>query len=387
MPIRNETTRESYQPGRGFPRLGKLRPGDKKIAKSGASYPVDLDYFRVTFEPQYAHLEEAFRQLYGDQPKEFAPVYVMGRTADEAFPNWFEAYNSSATLLRRCDGVDMAKWLDESTGRHIQSPMPCVCDRLRADYERQIAGLSDSQIKAVKKPVLCSRVGRLNLLLPALMDATGVLGYLTAETGSRSNIQTIYQVLMDMERLLGTLQGVPFVFGRAPVEMNVNIDGERKKVTKALFYLRVTEEFTQREVIGRLAGFQSSAPALPAPRPALPATDELFDYEDDTPAPVQPGNGYLPVASLTVDWNEGDKFLTYVFALPNNEIAFYTGDEKPFVVAGLTSGKNWEPGATVTFNPPLLVKVKDAGAELAVVGMKPEYKGDVTVDRMNVKFP
>jgi len=26
-------------------------------------------------------------------------------------------------------------------------------------------------------------------------------------------------------------------------------------------------------------------------------------------------------------------------------------------------------------------------AELAVVGMKPEYKGDVTVDRMNVKFP
>ncbi len=359
MPIKHLT--DTYQPGRGFPRLGKLRPGDTKVTATGKTYPVDLDYFRVTFEPQYAHLEEPFRQLYGDQPKEFQPVYVIGKTANEAFPNWYEAYNSSATLLRRCDGETMTKWLDESTGQHQFAPKACLCASQRTNTE------------ADRKKNLCSRVGRLNLLFPALMDATGVMGYLTAETGSRSNIQTVFQVLMDMERLLGTLQGVPFIFGRAPVEMNVNIDGQRKKVTKALFYLRATEAFTQQHIIRQLSGF--SAPALPEPS----GQQFLNTPETVIVLPTNNGNGYTPVTEIMVEANEDSEFLTYVFQLPD-DVAYYTGTPAPLKNAGLDGANAWEPGCIIRLNPPLMVKTVDAGVELGIASVKP-YTGDVEVER------
>jgi hypothetical protein len=390
MPIKSVTDQTSYEPGRGFPRLGKFRPGDKKIAKSGAEYPVDLDYFRVTFEPQYAHLEPAFRDLYGNQPKEFQPVFVMGKTADEAFPNWMEAYTQSA-LQRRCDGEHMTKWIDPETGRYIVAQgggMSCMCPHLRAEYERQIAGLSEAEVKRVKKPNLCQRVGRLNLLLPAFMDATGVLGFFAVETGSVSNIRHIFQVLSDLERILGTLQGVPLVFGRAPTEMTVTIDGERKKVTKALFYLRATETFTQQHIIRQLAGFQSDRPALPTgiEVDGVELTDEYQDFiEDGTRLVSAPSSSsYVPCAKLTVDWDESDKFLTYVFDLGNLGDAFYTGSTEPFKAAGI-SADTWEPGSVVTFNPPCRVTTRNEGGDLVVASVE-EYRGQVEEDRLHTKF-
>jgi hypothetical protein len=380
MPIKSVTDQTSYEPGRGFPRLGKFRPGDKKIAKSGAEYPVDLDHFRVTFEPQYAHLEPVFRELYGDQPKEFQPVFVMGKTSDEAFPNWMEAYTQSA-LQRRCDGEHMTKWIDPETGRYIVAQgggMSCMCTHLRAEYERQIAGLSEAEVKKIRKPNLCQRVGRLNLLLPAFMDATGVLGFFTVETGSIANIRHIFQVLSDLERILGTLQGVPLVFGRAPTEMTVTIDGQRKKVTKALFYLRATETFTQQHIIRQLAGFQPDRPALP---------DSVMDTEpdfDDLPSLPVSNSSHVPCARLKVDWDEGDEFLTYVFDLGGLGQAVYTGSTEPFKAAGL-SADTWEPGSMVTFNPPLMVATRNEGGGLVVASVK-EYNGQVEEDRLHTKF-
>lgn len=265
MPI--EDFFEGIKPSDGFPRIGKLHKGarrteeDIKKKRPGK----DLPYFRIEFEPQFEHLRPAWEEMYTTRPTFFDPVYVFGQTIEEAFDFWFEEWTAS-TLLHRCNGREQVLWFDQNpkVQRHSRARIPCRYD---APKGQRPPGCGD-----------CRLVGRLNLMLPKFIDATGVLGYIMAETHATNDITEIYTTLNTVA-YSGPLFGVQFRFGRAPKTISVpktdRNTGERSgrmKVEKSLFHLYVNEDYTRNYF---LPGLRAAAAmprfGAPEPQPALPA--------------------------------------------------------------------------------------------------------------------
>ena len=367
MPIKSLT--DTPRPERGVPKLGNIRPGEKRKNKNGKEYPANLDYWRVTFAAGYEDLAAPFVQMYGEQPREFSPVFVIGRTAEEAFPNWMVAYNSSQTQIRKCDGEHIVQMVNEQTGRYQRfqtGEQPCICPTLAE----------------TKKPLLCSRRGWLNLILRDFSKATGIIGYFTVNTGSAANITMIWNTLYNAQALLGTLQGVPFVFGRGePEERNVPFGdtGERRKVKESMFYMHMSPAFNQQVVIPMMEHFD--APQLERGYDAMDTPPQLpSSVEYDAP------DGYLAVPSIKVEWDEISEFYTYYFSVNGgDDEAVYSGPPDKFIPVGLTSANTWEPGDVVTFDPPLLIKVSDEGTELGIETIR-KYAGQITVDTPRIAF-
>ncbi|HEX2905887.1 MAG TPA: hypothetical protein VHO69_03455 [Phototrophicaceae bacterium] len=242
--------------GAGLPMIGRLRKGDRVPNKSGNdTHPVDLDYFRVTFEPQYEYLQPMWESLYGEQPDMFPLVLLVGQTVDDAFEYWKEDYTSNGTLLHRCDGEEQHRWYNSDN--HM---------------------IMSARIKCAAPACACKPHARLKLIIPDFLDEAGVIGYFAASTGSLRDISVVYLYLRDMERTLGNLARVPFVFGRADRKVNVpkqekQRDGSyqitgRMQTEKSLFYIHVHPDYAQMRVIPLLTGAIEEPAALPAPEPA-----------------------------------------------------------------------------------------------------------------------
>lgn len=250
MPIKGLTT-DIEAPGRGLPRIATLYKGDRK-PEDGRRPGKDLKHFRVEFEPQFEDLRAVWDELYEREPKEFTPVFLAAPKASEAFSTWMEEWTAT-TMLHRCDGDDQVAWYNPRTGMYMQARKACEA----------------SEQGGCK----CSRIGRLNLILPELVDASGVLGYVTIATHSVHDIITIYRYLTDIERMYGQLTGVPFVFGRAVRQVSApkpGKPGERIRTTKSLLYIHVDPEFTKTALLPMLAG--RAQPALPEGPAASAAT-------------------------------------------------------------------------------------------------------------------
>lgn len=228
MPIKNLVS-ENLRPGEGFPRIGKLHKGAARTeADLNSKRPgKDLQHFRMTFEPQFEYLAPLWHDLYGNEPDVFDPVYIYGETVDAAFDFWKEEWTATK-LMHRCDGESQVNHFDNTTGMYNSARIACAAPSCQ-----------------------CKAVGRLNLLLPDFADASGVLGYVLAETHSLHDIIGIHQTLKRTEQVCGTLTGVPFRFGRAPETISVpkfkggERTAERMKVEKSLFFLHVNEEYTR----------------------------------------------------------------------------------------------------------------------------------------------
>jgi hypothetical protein len=250
--------------GAGLPRIATLYKGAEK-PEDGRRPGADLDYFRVEFEPQYEHLRPLWEELYGPKPTQFERVYLTAGTVEEAFSSWKEEWNASQTLLHRCDGEHQVQWYNADIHMQMRAKIACVSPA--------------NEHGIVEKPQCgCKSTGRLNMMLPEFIELTGAFGYVTVTTHSLNDILTVYRYLSDIQRMYSTLTGIPFVFGRAKKEVSApktSKTGERTgriKVTKSLFFLHVSGEFAQQRLLPVLSGAMS-APALPAPVPALPTID------------------------------------------------------------------------------------------------------------------
>lgn len=254
MPIIGLTDR----PGAGFERIAKLYKGGEKqtrTRKNGEEYQIfgkDLEHFRIEFEPQYEHLRPVWEALYGTEPDEFNGVFLTAQTTDEAFQAWKEEWNSSQTLIHRCDGENQLRWYNADAGVMMSAKKTCEA---HTDH-----------------PCECKEVGRLDFVFPDFCNEAGVLGIITLTTHSIYDIMTIYARLKMLENINGSLIGVPLLFGRTPREINVpgkdkQGNPTRIKVTKSLIYINPTADFTQRRLIPTLAGA-----IAPAATPALAAT-------------------------------------------------------------------------------------------------------------------
>lgn len=257
--------------GDGLPLIAKLYKGGAKPT-DGRKPGADLDYFRVEFEPQFENCRSIWTELYGERPTEFAPIHLVATSANEAFVNWQEEWDGSGGLVHRCDGQAQAAWRGQD-GQTQRGQKACAAPSCR-----------------------CKPVGRLKFLLPEFVDAAGVLGYVSVSTHSVNDILTVYRYLADIEKLYGTLRGIPFVFGRAPKEVSAPkqvktangyaVEG-RIKTQKSLFYIHADAIFTQTHLLPALAGGVSTAtPALPASVSVAIAVDEDGVIDDPAPAPV-----------------------------------------------------------------------------------------------------
>lgn len=264
MPIKGLTDQKSITAGSGLPIVGRLYKGGEKTAKAPGK---DLDYFRVEFEPQFKHLQSVWDDLYGAEPTEFR-VFLTAPTTDQAFPTWMEEWNASG-LLHRCDG------------------------------EHQHAHMEQGQISreriACAAKCQCTRVGRLYMLLPDFVEASGALGLFVISTHSINDIITIHRYLSTMENMAGRLSGIPFTFGRAERDVSMPSYKDktmRSKQKKSMLYIHVDEDFTRNKLLPVLGGQQPAG--LPAPQMQLTSgqtidveTGEIFD---DEPLEPTPGN-------------------------------------------------------------------------------------------------
>lgn len=257
MPIKGLTT--EVQIGSGLPQIARLYKGSEK-PEDGRRPGKDLDYFRVEFEPQYEHLRPIWEEMYGEEPTEFEPVMLVAPTVDEAFSSWKEEWNASQTLLHRCDGESQVKWWSESNQMSMTAKKACEVN----DKDHACG---------------CKATGRLSIILPDFIAATGMLGYVSVSTHSLYDILTVHRYLSDIQRMMGRLTGIPFVFGRAAKEISAPkqvkrasgyVNEGRIKVTKSLFYLHVNSEFTQSTILPLI----TTAPTLPSlPAPQTPQID------------------------------------------------------------------------------------------------------------------
>ncbi len=215
MPIRDIVENERLS-GR-YPRIAKLHKGEPKRIKNGKEIVGrDQEHFRIVFEPEFEYLTPAWEKLYGAKPVEFSPVVLDVATTDEALDFWKEEWDAAETLLHRCDGKFQQTWFDRRTGYYSKAQVACASTTCK-----------------------CTPVGRMNLLFPDFIVETGVIGYISVETGSLEDIRTIRDRLRAIEASFGTLSGVHLKFGRArrrvsrPEVKNGERTGKRMKTAAA----------------------------------------------------------------------------------------------------------------------------------------------------------
>ena len=228
-----------------YPDLGKLRKGAKKTnpKKPGE----DLTYFRFTSENE--SVVKAFTEECGTKPTALE-VYLPHATTEENFSTWKEVWNGSGTMLHRCDGEKCVTWHDDD-GYH-NAPLgegpPC--------------------------PGECTEVGRLQVIIPALI-AAGHIGTVTSETHGVHDILNISRALKQVEELCQKqggqaardgLRQVGFTLYRSDCEISSpewkdEAPGKRHKVTKSLVRIVPSQQWAQAQMLAA----QDAQLSLPEP--------------------------------------------------------------------------------------------------------------------------
>ena len=278
MPITDLTARMPETPK--LVRFGKIRKGAER-PQSGNRPGKDLDHFRITLEPAYAHLAEVIGEELGPEPRDI-PLVFVGETVDEVFPTWFEAWLASG-LQHRCDGVTQAHGVTD-TGKYADG-IPC---------ERGESDLSDPSSFACG----CTRRGKLHVALPFLWGIQGEYGQFVLETGSIHDIIEVHHRLSTMHKLFGTLMMVPAILGRQERQISYS-QGTKRRQNRTASLLTIRENLlamkqTHPQIAAKMqvvidAGtgapaLDAGAPALAAGEPAAPSDEyseivEWFDRE------------------------------------------------------------------------------------------------------------
>lgn len=249
-----------------LPRIGKLRKGGEKGEKSPGK---DLDFFRLTLEPQYESIRHDFEQLYTTTPTEFHNVLLASDSADSAFTYWYETW-AHAKLVRRCDG-------DEIVGRYIEGSgydathLTCSCN----DANRE-----------------CKQHGYMDIVLPDLCNLTGTWGKITLVTTSLYDVIALRKCMIVAGAFMNQLPNVsfwsvPFTIGRAPQNVPVTINGKRSIKNMSLIYAHVEPEFNRqvftplltRPAQMLLAGVNPDTGEMPALPEITIEQTHLWDYD------------------------------------------------------------------------------------------------------------
>jgi len=250
-----------------FPRLGKLRKGGERPS-SGNRPGKELPHWR--FVAENPAVLEAFEAAYGAAPTEL-DVYLPYASIEDNFQAWQEEWVAGG-LKHRCDGETCVLWLADD-GTYSQRPVPC--------------------------PGGCKPVGRLNVILPALLRA-GHVGYVTMETHSINDIAGLQGTLLAVAEARGTedMRGIGFCLRRVQRQISTpSGGGKRARRNKWMVELVPAAQW----VTAQLQVSQETAMGA-LPSPGGPDPDEAPDEEgqDDGETiegqvmQVDKGNGKAP---------------------------------------------------------------------------------------------
>ena len=248
-----------------FVRFGKIRKGAER-PESGDRPGRDLDHFRVTFEPEWQHLQEPFKQAFPhsqQKPLRSIPIMLMGKEKDDCFTVWYESWTATA-LQNRCDGH--TKSVSLVKGRYMHG--------LGCTKGAEAVGHDDSTF-ACK----CQMIGRLSVGIPAVWDFPGVNtpGIFVMETHSIHDVIRLSQRLNTIHAMYGSLLKLPMTLSRKLEKISHYQDGQRK--LRQSWLLHITEHIDSFHMLG------SGQPdkGLPAPR----VYNEVPPRIEKSPAPGQ----------------------------------------------------------------------------------------------------
>lgn len=209
-----------------MPRFGKLRKGgekpDGKIGK-------DLDYFRLTLEPEFEFVREEFDRICGDKPAVLRNVMIAADSPDKALDYWYEEW-AHARLVNRCDEETVVAHWDERSASYSNQPHACTCNPLDRT---------------------CNLTGRLTIVIPELCEAVGTWGTLTVLTGSIYDVTALRASMHVAGAFMQKIQNVafwsvPFTIGRVTRKVPVTINGKRSIKPMSLLYAQVEPDFNQK---------------------------------------------------------------------------------------------------------------------------------------------
>jgi len=265
-----------------FPQLGRLRKGGAKQIKNGKEiYGKDLTYFRFTSERP--EIVKAFHDAYGEQPAALH-IYLPYARLEDNFEAWRELWVKGG-MRHRCDGETCVDWLGPD-GKYHHEPIPC--------------------------PGGCDEVGRLTVILPELIRA-GYVGYVTLQTGSINDIQSITASLLAVaearqDNPLG-LRGIEFILRRHPGMVSTPGWGDdkasRQRVEKWLVSIEPTTTWVEMQLQIAARSVLVSGPGSLVATPSglldtstgevIQAPDDVEDGDFDavpSEPPAPPTNGH-----------------------------------------------------------------------------------------------
>jgi len=269
-------TQDTKAIAEGLPIIGKLRKGSPKSSNKPGK---DLDHFRFTPNAEYIEMgaQDAFHDIYGKTPAMFQNVWIVSDDIDEAFSTWLEWWTANETLQLRTNGVTVVREYKADLGVNSK-PIGYV------DSERPVLPVELEN---------CKEVGRLNIMLPELIEALGVIGVVTVETHSKNDILNLHRYLTMVKRMYGKLIGIPYMFGRVDKEISTpgwtKRDGThtgRQLVTKSLFTLHVMPEYVKTVMLPAIKANMIAVEAKPqlvasTDEPETPSLAATINDEDD----------------------------------------------------------------------------------------------------------
>jgi hypothetical protein len=154
-----------------LPSLGKFHQGDVRPERGPGK---DLgEEFRFAASPEYQRAQVAFQAIYGDRPTEFRAFLPFARLADN-WDYWYESWGGSR-LKYRCDGQNWVKWLAPDGKSYSREPRACP-------YCTQGKPAPQGEHKVY---------GRLALVVPDLIRTVGVVGTITLQTTSVTDVYAL----------------------------------------------------------------------------------------------------------------------------------------------------------------------------------------------------
>jgi hypothetical protein len=242
VPIKNLSNPENVDIQAALPLIAKIKKGDEK-PETGNRPGKDLDYFRVVFEPAFAHLEPAFRELFGDEPRSFPRIALPPTHIDNVFPNWMQAFRGNHTLKTQCDGEQQVLHWVESEG-YSRKPLPC---------QRKADGTCSLQ---------CNERGYLYFIIPEFSAAVGVLGFFRLDTSSPLDIKHVYSVLSTTQSFYGAINATSYSLTRIEKNFTPMVKGKPASVSKWMLLLTSNHDAQPKSTAGLIEA-PSHAPALP----------------------------------------------------------------------------------------------------------------------------
>lgn len=176
-----------------FPRIGKIKIGEKRKSANGKEYPVSVDYFIPS--GKYAQL---FTQAYGEKPNTIQIVFPDDNPANVC-NEYYEYRTDKGELLAKGDGEVFQVWDGKKYAEFSVAEYPDIMER--------IANKQPNQNKRNGGDGWRVRL-TLNFIVPLVR---GVAGLWTFETnGTASSIPNIRDAFDAMISERGFAKGIIF---------------------------------------------------------------------------------------------------------------------------------------------------------------------------------